>query len=583
MNVLLVLSQLEVTGAEVYAVQLADELIARGHSVIIVSDTLTKPTRAGYVPMDLNTRTPVNRIRHIRRLAALIRRERIDIVHANSRASAWVSGFAARRAGVPMVVTAHGRAPGHTARRIIKAFGDRTIAVCENIADDLTERLRIPASRIDLIRNGVKNVVAERHPDAGPPVIALIGRLSGPKGEIAYDFLTKVIPSFPDVRVLVAGGTRIPDRFRKLPPQVELLGYVENVGEVMERATVVVGAGQVAMKALSAGIPTVALGEACTIGLVTSETLEHALASNFGDIADTGEHDWEMIRRDLTRALAMPGIDEGLRSRAAREFGLSRMVELTIATYRRALGWYYRREIPVLTYHRVIDEEAPRGHHGIWVSARRFEWQLRYLRRAGFRIITFAEYLSLPERERYRGRHVVLTFDDGYRDNYETLFPILHRHGARAVIFQVTDRTENIWDQGDGGEPPLPLMDRDEIRRMVEQGMEFGSHTLTHPRLTELSSDEARREITESKRRIEEITGTEAITFCYPYGALDATIKEHVRAAGYRLGIASDSGPLAMLEDPFELRRIQVFPGTGKLGFIRKVSGRYLFKKKARG
>ena len=82
MNIGLVLSQVEVTGAEVYAVLLADALIKRGHGVVIISDTLTKKTLADYVKMDLNNRSYPNRIRHILSLVKLIKDKKIDVLHA---------------------------------------------------------------------------------------------------------------------------------------------------------------------------------------------------------------------------------------------------------------------------------------------------------------------------------------------------------------------------------------------------------------------------------------------------------------------------------------------------------------------
>lgn len=584
MNVLLVLSQLEVTGAEIYAAQLADALIERGHGAIIVSDTLTRQTRARYLPMDLNNRTPANRIRHIRLLAELIEREEIDIVHAHSRASSWVASVAARLSGVPMVTTVHGRQPTHLSRRLVKGFGACAIAVCENIAGHLTDELGVPPSRIQLIRNGIiPHELPPREERNGPPVLSIIGRLSGPKGEVAHALVTKVLADFPELRVLVIGGRVIPERFRNLPAHIEMLGYVENVWNLLAQSDVVIGAGQVPMKSLSAGIPTIAVGEAHTVGLITPENFDEALRSNFGDIASGQHHDWEMIRRAIPQALAMRKVDESLRERARREFALDPMVDAVLGVYRRTLGRHHRRDVPVLTYHRVVDRNAPRGRHGLWVTAERFERQLLYLKRNGIRTITFEHYLSLSEQERHSGRYVVLTFDDGYRDNYEIMFPILKRHGATAVIFLVPDQQRNVWDQEEPGEPALDLLTPDQIAEMSDYGIEFGAHTLTHPRLTALDPEEAMREIVHSRERVTALAGRRPISFCYPYGALDENIKKMVSRSGYQLGIASDSGPVAMMEDPFELRRIQVFPGTGGRGFSRKVAGDYLYRRMDRG
>ena len=133
MNILMALSQLEITGAEVYATTIADELIERGNKVYIVSDTLTTPTKAEYIKLEFNKRSLIKRIEHIKFLYKLIKEKDIQIVHAHSRASSWSCQVACKLAGIPLITTTHGRQPIHFSRKLIKAFGDYSIAVCENI------------------------------------------------------------------------------------------------------------------------------------------------------------------------------------------------------------------------------------------------------------------------------------------------------------------------------------------------------------------------------------------------------------------------------------------------------------------
>ena len=119
MNILMALSQLEITGAEVYATTIADELIERGNKVYIVSDTLTTPTKAEYIKLEFNKRSLLKRIEHIKFLYNFLKEKDIQIVHAHSRASSWSCQVACKLAGIPLITTTHGRQPVHFSRKII--------------------------------------------------------------------------------------------------------------------------------------------------------------------------------------------------------------------------------------------------------------------------------------------------------------------------------------------------------------------------------------------------------------------------------------------------------------------------------
>lgn len=149
------LSQLEVTGAEVYAVTIADALVDRGHRVYIMSDTLTKSTKAQYIGVPFNQRNYVNRIRQVVFLIKFIKRNGIQVVHAHSRAAGWVSFFATRFCRIPMITTAHGRRHLHLSSVLIKALGDKIIAVCENVQDQLIGELKVKPGKVEILRNPI--------------------------------------------------------------------------------------------------------------------------------------------------------------------------------------------------------------------------------------------------------------------------------------------------------------------------------------------------------------------------------------------------------------------------------------------
>jgi peptidoglycan/xylan/chitin deacetylase (PgdA/CDA1 family) len=90
---------------------------------------------------------------------------------------------------------------------------------------------------------------------------------------------------------------------------------------------------------------------------------------------------------------------------------------------------------------------------------------------------------------------------------------------------------------------------------------------------------EQETEILENKKRLESITGKRLLSFAYPYGRLNESAKAQAQKAGYHYAVATDSGPLALHEDRFQIRRIGVFPRTDVLGLWRKVRGNYVFRR----
>jgi len=594
MNILMLLSQREVTGAEVYAAALTDGLIERGHNVWICSDTFTKPTKAAFTPLPLNNRSWGERWRQVRFVVRFLRENKIDVVHAHSRAAGWVGFVATRIARVPLVTTVHGKQPTHVSRKLVKAFGEYALPICEAVRDNIVHELGVDAHTVEIVRNGVS--VPSVVPSvavlsaADTPTIALVGRLSQQKGELALRILETLMPLLErrtDVRMVVIGGNTIPPAFDKFRSRVEFTGYVEDVPRRIAKSSVVLGAGRSAVEALLLGKPTVAVGEARVHGLVSAENLADVLHTNFGDIAAEHRFDAAALVQGVEAALQRDSCDETVRERVRQQYSLERLVQRVEAAYQRALVVRHRFEVPVLTYHRVVRRAEDGGTLPIYVTVQQMEDHLRMLKEQGFQTLTCNQLLHLPLAERVpnarNGRkYALLTFDDGYKDNYTLLFPLLQRYGMNATIFLVAGRETNAWDSSEHtGLPPLPLMSAEQAREMQHYGIEFGSHSMTHPRLTECSPEAVRWELQESKRLLEERLGREVSTFCYPYGAVNAEVKQLVAEAGYRLGIASDSGSVFVHEDVMEIRRIGVFPNTDNRGFLRKIAGDYTLRKRS--
>ncbi|MDX7759778.1 polysaccharide deacetylase family protein [Aeromonas hydrophila] len=586
MNILMALSQLEVTGAEVYATTVGNELTRRGHQVFYVSDTLTKPTLGEVFKLRFNKRSILRRFWHVFYLIYLIKKHHIQLVHAHSRASGWSSYVACKLTGTPMITTVHGRQPVHASRKAFHALGFRAVAVCEDIAHQIIDNLGVDPAIVQVLRNGIETDKFQPVPPPtnARPVIAIVGRLSGPKGELCYRLLDEVL-DLDACQVKVVSGSQLPARFQRFQERVDFVGYVEDVPALMAQCDLVIGAGRVAMEALLCGRPAFAIGEAKAIGLVTEHNLDEALASNFGDIGPQDlAIDFAALKVQITPALASGTVSDTIRQRIQVEYGLAGVVSGLESIYQDAVVETLRREMPVIMYHRFIEHDSEKGVHGTWMPIAMFEKHLRLLKWLGYETLTFRDLADkgFIHRLQYGKKYLMITADDGYQDNLTRMLPLLEKYGYKAVVYVVTGEGYNRWDVEQASNPDtrVDLMNGEQLKALAASGhVEIGGHTLTHPRLSKLAPEQQAHEIQENKRQLEALLGHPLLSFAYPYGDMDESAKAQAMAAGYRFAVATNSGPRAMHQDPFRIRRIAIFPRTDVFGLWRKIRGNYVFRK----
>ena len=588
MNILMALSQLEITGAEVYATTIADELIARGNKVFIVSDTLTVPTKAEYIKLEFNKRSLGKRINHIKTLYKFIKDNDIHIVHAHSRASSWSCQLACKLAGIPLITTTHGRQPVHFSRKLIKAFGDYSIAVCENIKKHMIDDIGFAENKISVITNPIN--FEEIEIDAlskDKKIISIIGRLSGPKGNVAYDLLEILTDEniLKDFKVRIIGGKEVPERFLKFKDKgIDFIGYISDLQAKMKESDIIIGAGRVAFEAMLNEVSVIAVGETEYMGAINKGTLSKSLASNFGDI---GAMKYPKIKKnilleDIKKCLSLSGEEKKeLKDIIYNETNLKQIVDKIEKKYFDLYVDKKKYEVPVVMYHRVINKSENEGIHGTYIYENIFREHMKYLKDNNFSVITFEDLNNIGWRNRFdkNKKYIIITFDDGYVDNYELAFPILKEFNFKATIFLMGESTYNEWDVKADGEKSFPLMSVEMIKEMQDYGIEFGAHTFNHPKLNKLSNDEIKHQIVDVKKPLEEKIGREIITFAYPYGILNDYAKKMVEEAGYTFGVATDSGSVCLSDDLYQIRRIAIFPNTNLFSFKRKVKGNYNFIK----
>ncbi len=219
---------------------------------------------------------------------------------------------------------------------------------------------------------------------------------------------------------------------------------------------------------------------------------------------------------------------------------------------------HLKRGTAILTYHKIGARPTGTLRPEFYVSTKQFKKQMQELTAGNIRVLSLADSLAPPASNEHR---LVLTFDDGYRNVLREALPVLKEFGIQAMHYLVPGHIGgfNDWD-AQNGEAREPLMSEGEIREWIAAGQQIGSHTVTHAWLTRLSVAEARREIFESKRMLEDRFGIGVDHFCYPYGDWNTTVRELVLEAGYKSATTIDAGVNGLDQDPLTLKRLLVFP-----------------------
>ena len=231
--------------------------------------------------------------------------------------------------------------------------------------------------------------------------------------------------------------------------------------------------------------------------------------------------------------------------------------------------------IPILMYHQ-IDVPPARGTplRGLVVSPGAFARQMWLLKLMGYRGLSMRDLEPYLKGEK-QGKVVGITFDDGYQNNLHNALPALKRHGFTATIYGVSGMMggTNVWDHG--LVPGKPLMTLADWHIWRDAGMDIGSHTRTHVKLTDVESHSAREQITLSKLELEKALGCEVRHFCYPYGSFNPEHRDMVHAAGYITATTTSRGLNHDGADLYTLHRIMVARATNPIQFFLKIATKY--------
>ena len=216
------------------------------------------------------------------------------------------------------------------------------------------------------------------------------------------------------------------------------------------------------------------------------------------------------------------------------------------------------KRIPILMYHAVHDNPHT-SNSGLFVRPSEMEAHLKYLADNGFQTITFEDLDNIGAYD----KPVMLTYDDGYKDNYTILLPLLKKYDMKATVFIITDAV--VWGNDE-------FVSTDEIIEMSNSGhISIQSHTVTHPQLPDVSGARVARELSESKTFLEELIGKPVDVLCYPVGKNNASVRTQV-ADYYKYAVVMGGGKFRCGDNLLAMSRIYVARGTSAAAFAQLVN-----------
>lgn len=236
--------------------------------------------------------------------------------------------------------------------------------------------------------------------------------------------------------------------------------------------------------------------------------------------------------------------------------------------------------IPILMYHSVadLDESGVHAYYRTATSPATFAAHMRELHQGGYSVLGLDDAARrLQENTLAVEKTVAITFDDGYRDFLPNAAPALAQYGFTATMYLPTayigDSTQ-VFNK-------KPCLTWSEVRQLQACGISFGSHTVSHPQLHQLSAKEVNDEIVNSKQTMEDKLGCAVPSFAYPYafpeadGEFKLRLRDMLVNAGYENGVCTTLGRAAAGSDVFFLKRLPVNSCDDSQLFRAKLNGAY--------
>jgi len=357
MNILQILPRLDVGGVETGTIDLSKELIKRGHKVIVVSGggKLVKnliEMNVRHIELAVHKKSPITILDSIKKLEAIIKDERVDIVHSRSRVPNIIAFFAARHTGAKFITTAHGYYSNHFISRVT-GWAKFVIVASSVIGRHMIEDFKVPYERIRLIPRGVDlDKFVFKMPAASSKSeykIGVVGRITPIKGHGFFlQAVARVARLFPKVKVLIVGNAPKDkpgyiENLKTLTKQLQIEKYVDFLGaqydipRIMSELDLLVlpsigheAFGRVIIEAGASGVPVIATRIGGAVEII--EDGHTGVLVKPGDILEMVNSIIRVLKdRELSKNIAIEA-----RKKIEREYSLVKMTEDTIKVYEEA-------------------------------------------------------------------------------------------------------------------------------------------------------------------------------------------------------------------------------------------------------
>ncbi len=247
----------------------------------------------------------------------------------------------------------------------------------------------------------------------------------------------------------------------------------------------------------------------------------------------------------------------------------------------------------ILLYHKIGKYPQNAKFPGLYVTEEDFDKQIKYLKSIGYAFLTLSELkaaydyyfktdksasLNLTNLTGEKEKYAAITFDDGSKSVYSGGLKVMRNNGVKATVFMVSGLVGGVneWDIKNG-ENKDEMLNSFELKEMAEYGIEIGAHTQTHPHLTQILPEEAFREISISKKNLEDLFGASINFFAYPYGDYNGETEKLVEKAGFYGACITKTGIVKREADFFALKRVAIRHNTNFFKFKRKICKVRLF------
>lgn len=219
--------------------------------------------------------------------------------------------------------------------------------------------------------------------------------------------------------------------------------------------------------------------------------------------------------------------------------------------------------VPVIMYHSVSDNAASSQFAPLRITNQNFDSQMKYLKDNNFTTLTMDEINDfLTNNKPIPQKSIVLTFDDGYEDNYTNVYPVLKKYGFKATIFVVADAIDKESN----------YLTSPQLKELQQNGIDIESGTDENVRISNLPSASQLESLKDSKSKLEALLNKKVNYVSYPFGSYNADTLLDAKNAGYTLGFSRDGKWTYKTDDKFKLSRVYISPQHTEADFENRVN-----------